>query len=1102
MKKLLLNILAVFTAVILLTAGCFAAETIFFGFDNENLSSNMKPNFSWNSSGIMTAKNLNTTDPFITYSCSLQADDYDKIIVRMSFDLTAREDGKTPICQVYYSGTDASGNTISLSEGNSVKVPLGCLSTNGEFKTYVIPLDKENLKGATIKSMRFDIVNCKGSFGIDYIMIAPKNPHPDMVFNFNNDGNLEDWGYANLISAPTVENGAVTCNNKESNGLIFKDFGKSFYGADYPNVYVRMKTTGITNDNLSALLYTDLVDSKGEKLKPSWWDSYEGYKYASTAHKASNDGKWFVHNMNFSKYQAYMQNYFSYVVLNGINAANVTFAVDYILFKNAKSYEWTFDNEGLAEGWTVPGGFKLEDGKMVFTSGNAYSNPYFHYNNASIDASNYNGIEIIMKHSLKPNKPGEVTPEKSSIQLYYYGTAVDGSTISWSEGNSAKATIAQSSGDSYVRYYIDLTNNKTWDGATITSLRIDPLNDNGDAYIDYIRLVPGKNLGAKPIDVSKVSCNFQFEDSTAGNADGTFTLSIGEENSFDDIKKLTLSWADASGNVLSDYTIIRAFTEGEFRGTYQINKNMLIPESAKKIAVDIKDNTTTNTVYFDIPAEKLPVKLGEPLYTAAFISDIHIGGWGSEKAPNARLAAARNEINNRADFVVINGDLTQWYGAYSGEEFNAFNYNGSSYTDNGETDISILDKKLGTSQWTVLREYFESFTVPVYPVTGNHDIRDSDKWNKYYYQPHYWNNLLREWLDHSNNDSSFHKYQNPVSYHADNNYYDAEIFGNHFIFLEMPKIQSPQYTFGEEQLAWLDKKLYEKEATGKPIFIFTHVPTESPVNASYWDDQIKDDADFRKILAKHPTATVVSGHTHYSLDIDAYSSWDGAQNEYSVIHDGGTTTINVPNGTSYNDTTEITGSHGVFVEVYNDRILLKGMDFVSGKWISKGYTLLTLKPAPDFDVNALKTVSDDGSTVLSVLNPKPNLAYTWIIDGVSTDSESVTLSGTEDYVALRATAEGGIFASALYDNIDEIPLSALNSVTVYGDSVKVTCSSANTCLVLASYKGTRLHDIKIVPVSGSEEISIQSTGLDTAACDKIKAFLLNKPSLSPLSVNG
>lgn len=1022
MKKILAKILVSLVVMLSLAVCCFAAETKFWGFDNENLEAAMQSNFSWNASGVMTAT-VTSSDPYITYVGSVSMDDYDRIIIRMKYDLNERSDKKAPICQVYYKGTDASGNALALSEANSVKVPLSGLSSNGSFETYVISLNNSNLAGATLDTLRFDIVNCPGSFGIDYIMIAAKNPNPDYIYEFNTAGNMEGWTYANLKAAPTVANGVVSGQNKATNGLLASTFSEMLYGEDYPKVYVRSKISGLTEDH-RGLIYTDLYDEKGTSLKTGgWWTSYSGYSNVGITNKAANNDQFVVHTYDFTSKTAYMNNYFKYFVLNMVEDTSATFEVDYIALKNAKSYEWTFDHEGLAEGWTVPANFSLGYGAMNYVGPDTYTNPYFHLNNVSIDASNYDGLEIIMKHELKPNSADTTdVADATDIRLYYYGTAADGSAIGWSEGNTGKVAIGKTSGDSYVRYYIDLKGKSNWYGSTITSLRIDPINENGNFSIDYIRLVPNNNLGLQPIDENLVSASYEFEDEAAGNADGVISVDLGEQ-SCGNIKKLTISWADENGKALTDYSIIRAFANGDFNGTYKIDKNMLIPNEAKMILIEITDIEKTFSVTVDIPENKLPEDLGKPLYTAAFISDIHIGGWGSETAPNARLVAARKQINEYADFVVINGDLTQWYGARSGEEFAKYNYNGSSYGDNGETDTSYLDQNLGTSQWTVLREYFEGFEVPVYPVQGNHDIRDGDGWNKIYYNPNYWLDTFHSWLDYSNSaDAGTQKFTNKVEYSTEHNYYDAWINGNHFIFLEMPKIPSPYYAFGDEQLAWLDTKLYENEETGKPIFIFTHVPTNSVVNASYWDDQIKDDAKFKEILAKHPTAIVVTGHTHYSLDIDTYSSYNGAQEEYSVIHDGGTTTINVPSGTSYNDTTEVSGSHGIIAEVYSDRILLKGRDFVADKWISKGYTLLTFKETPEHSVCPVIGHNDDGKAILKIYQPDDRYTYTWIVDGVETEGISIDIPESFETIIVRAVDANGSYSSVVRNDISDFAL--------------------------------------------------------------------------------
>lgn len=1100
MKKHFSKLLFIAITVLCLSSACFAADMVFFGFDDNKVPSNPKPNIGCTvNDGILSFKDITTTDPFLTYSCNINADDYLSVKVRIKHELVERSDKKTPICQMYYTGTDANGAAIALAEGNSVKTNLVGLSSGGVYEIYTINLDKSNLKGATLKSMRFDVVNCAGSYDVDYIMLVPANPNPDIIYEFDTAGDKEGWGYANLVSATTVSNGVIAGTNKATNGLLDRTFSDMLYGEDFPKIYVRSKINGLTEDH-RGLIYTDLYDDKGTSLKTGgWWTDYNGYSNVGITNKASNNGKFVVHTYNFTGKTAYMNNYFKYIVLNVVEDASASFEVDYIALKNAKSYEWTFDHEGLAEGWTVPSGFSLGYGAMNYVGPAEYANPYFHLNNVSIDASNYDGLEIIMKHELKPNSADTTEiAEGTDIRVYYYGTAADGSAIGWAEANTSRANIGQSSGDSYVRYYIDLKGKSNWYGSKITSLRIDPINENGNFSIDYIRLVPNSNVGVAELDESKVSAKYEFEDENAGNADGVISVDLGDQ-SYGNIKKLTFSWADRNGSALSDYSTIRAFVTGEFKGTYTINKNMLIPDDAKKVLISITDVKKTFTLTIDIPENKLPQDLGEPLYTAAFISDIHVGGWGSETAPNARLVAAKNQINEYADFVVISGDLTQWYGARSEQEFKKYNYNGSSYGNNGETDTSYLDQNLGTSQWEVLRAYFESFDVPVYPVQGNHDIRDGDGWNKVYYNPNYWLDTFHGWLDYSNTtEAGSQKFTNTVSYSTEHNYYDAVIGGNHFIFLEMPKIPSPYYAFGDEQLAWLDKKLYEKEATGKPIFVFTHVPTNSIVNGSYWDDQIKDDAAFQAILSKHPTAIVVSGHTHYSLDIDIYSSFDGAQNDFSVIHDGGTTTVNMPNGTNYNDTTETQNSHGVIAEVYADRILLKGRDFVADKWISKGYTLLTFKDAPEFTVSAERTTDENGNTVLNAVNVKENLTYTWIVDGVEAQSTSVTLSGDVDYVALRVSDASGVYASELYDDVSSIPEKKIDSLTVNDGVVKVTGVSEASYLVIASYKGTRVHDIYIQPISADCTVNITSTTLDTAGCNKISAFVIKRASLSPI----
>lgn len=192
-----------------------------------------------------------------------------------------------------------------------------------------------------------------------------------------------------------------------------------------------------------------------------------------------------------------------------------------------------------------------------------------------------------------------------------------------------------------------------------------------------------------------------------------------------------------------------------------------------------------------------------PIFTAAVISDIHIGGWGSTDSVSDRLLSARRQINDLCDFTVINGDLTQWYGAYSEQAF--MNYHDSSYNSNSETSADDSLLHAGTSQWELLTEYLKGFEKPVYAVQGNHDIADSGKWNPVCCNSANWNKFLKSWIDYSNTAANTQKYENAVTKDDGVSYYDTVINGYEFIFLEIPRGEAPYYSFGDAQLEWLDK---------------------------------------------------------------------------------------------------------------------------------------------------------------------------------------------------------------------------------------------------------------------------------------------------------
>lgn len=996
-------------------------RSLFFEFENATTSncSFQDVNNVSKENGVFTFT-ANKMDPRIIIPMSFDADDYESVKIRMKWEGVERE-GTSPAAQLFYFGFDKDGNPVKMNETYSIKVYPG-LSSDKEYKVLDFKLNNSNLKGMKITNLGFDPMNTNGTFSLDYIMVVPKNDRPNMEWHFNTDGYAEGWGFngASQNVANGVFTGVTTANNNTFGTTV-----PMYKGSDYPIGYIRMMVDNLTVD-ANSLFYTNLCDADGNQIK-GWSSPYPSkednqYNYISAGVSKSNNGLFKLYTYNFGVKAPYFDNYITKYYYN-INKTPADINIDYVIFPHKEHFEWDFETVGYLGGLSISSGMILEDGHIKFhtTPESEYKGTSIHMNGINIDADKWAGAEIVMKHDVF----NEGTSNR--LQLYYSGTTESDEAFDYKEVSAAAARIPndkRSTGEGSVLYYIDFQKLPNWSGSTIANLRIDPLKALGNYEVDYIRLVPMPEGVNEPLDEKDMTLTYKFEDEKAGTADGTITVDFGSQI-VNSAESVVLSWA--SGNAtdgytaLADYTAIKKIDGDEAAAGYTINKNMLIPAQATAVIATIKDCDKTFTLACDIPESKRRADRGEPLYAVGLISDIHVGGWGSESAPNVRLAAARTQLSELADFVVVNGDLTQWYGAFSGEEFKAYNYDGSKFGDNGVTSDEYLG--IGTSQWTTLTDYFKGFTVPVYAVQGNHDIKDGSGWSDMLESEKYWRPFLEDWIEYSNNAENGSKYQNKVALSDDVNYYDTEINGTHFIFTAIPKTEAPTYAFGEEQLNWLDKTLYEKEESGKPIFVFGHVPLETELNGSYWDDQIRDREEAMAILAKHPTAIYVSGHTHYTLDIDYLSSIDGAQVTPSFIHDGGTTTINVPkDDANPEDTQEIEGSHGIVAKVYSDGIELWGRDFANKKWISRGYTYLTFKDKSDFE-NITLTKSISGNNFVITLNTDDEVNVSWILDGAEQENTGKSITVAQDFagwVAVRISDDNGNYRSNSFDSLADI----------------------------------------------------------------------------------
>ncbi|GBF73534.1 hypothetical protein PA598K_01830 [Paenibacillus sp. 598K] len=100
-------------------------------------------------------------------------------------------------------------------------------------------------------------------------------------------------------------------------------------------------------------------------------------------------------------------------------------------------------------------------------------------------------------------------------------------------------------------------------------------------------------------------------------------------------------------------------------------------------------------------------------------------------------------------------------------------------------------------------------------------------------------------------------------------YHDHWIDGYHYIFLGTETGLELNADLSETQLGWLDARLAEDAATGRPAFVFLHQPikdtTAGATEEQGWHGVEQDEA-LRAVLLCHPHAILFTGHTHWRLE--------------------------------------------------------------------------------------------------------------------------------------------------------------------------------------------------------------------------------------------
>ena len=159
-------------------------------------------------------------------------------------------------------------------------------------------------------------------------------------------------------------------------------------------------------------------------------------------------------------------------------------------------------------------------------------------------------------------------------------------------------------------------------------------------------------------------------------------------------------------------------------------------------------------------------------------------------------------------------------------------------------------------------------------------------------------------------------------------YYDKLINGYHFIFLGSESINGNSIYLSTTQLQWLQQKLSENAASNKPVFVFMHQPLSNTVAGSDAMKDVTQDSQVKSILAQYPQAVLMTGHTHYVT-----TSPNGF---YSLNYCNMVNTASV--GYLWYGPTDSqpgNGSQGLYIDVYSNKVVIKGREFTRQEWLAQ-----------------------------------------------------------------------------------------------------------------------------------------------------------------------
>ena len=476
---------------------------------------------------------------------------------------------------------------------------------------------------------------------------------------------------------------------------------------------------------------------------------------------------------------------------------------------------------------------------------------------------------------------------------------------------SYTASVVDANGNEILSYsQADFTPIGSWKNINFTSW------SDGSYYLDNVRV-----SYAAPDIVGSYTVDYRRTAEYKGYAGGTVTVTPSHDMA--NVSTFAFYWGDENG-ILEDYTKLGSVAaDGTNPVEFTIRNDIMIPIEATRIVAAVANGGAINkTESAVVPTEARLTDENES-FSFEVISDTHTSNL-STNPHNEHILAAFNDIKaNDPDSaaVLINGDIVD---ANTDELWNTFN--------------GLIEQTIGNS-------------IPIYYSIGNHELRPGTE---------------------SDYDSLVARYMQYTGVPNDKVYYYEKINGQYFIFLGNEKMVDGgdiAYLY-QTQIDWLEEILDRAEAEGTRAYVLLHQPLQNTVSSSMAyttaaiQRDVAQDAEIRSIVDAHPNTIMFSGHGHRELEsahpalirnTEGANYFDSASVAYLIKDDG----------------TRIVGSQGLYVQVYDDKIIVRGRDFIRGKWISNAQFVVEINDENKTDGNYYITgLSADASGVTAAITGK------------------------------------------------------------------------------------------------------------------------------------